>query len=279
MKNIMSKFEQKIHGAFQIIIARKLRACFGAVVALAILLVSPMASSAGYTLDTSASPSPITGLWWNQNESGWGATLTQQYDVIFVTMFTYDVTGNPTWYVVSNCAVTGGGCQGDLYKVTGGSIPTVTWNGNNIVEAIVGTMSLTFADNDNGTMNYTINGVNGTKAITRQVWRTAAPSAANYAGTWVANYGGYSITATVTQAGNSLSFLLSSPILAPGQVFSGEINGNIVNTTKNDYSGSAAATVTLLSSTSISATITSCSSTTGYQCVIPIGAPIAFTKQ
>lgn len=275
----MSKFEQKIHGAFQIVIARKLRACFCAVVALVFSVVSPVAVSADYTVNTTASPSALTGLWGNQSESGWGATLTQQYDVIFVAMYTYDGAGNPVWYVASNCAVSGAGCQGDLYKVTGGSMPTVTWNGNNKVVTAVGTITLVFTDNDTGTMNYTINGAPGSKAITRQVWRTAAPSAANYAGTWVANYGGYSITATVTQAGNSLSFLLSSPILAPGQVFSGEINGNIVNTTKNDYSGSAAATVTLLSSTSISATITSCSSTTGYQCVIPIGAPIAFTKQ
>lgn len=105
-----------------------------------------------YTLDTSASPSlspsPITGLWWNQNELGWGATLTQQYDVIFVTMFTYDSAGNPTWYVVSNCAVSGGGCQGDLFKVTGGSMPTATWNGTNIAEIPVGTLNLLFTDDN-----------------------------------------------------------------------------------------------------------------------------------
>jgi len=165
MKSIMSTFEQKVYGAFQIAFTRKLRACFGAVIALAFLLVSP--ASSAYTLDTSASPSPISGLWWNQNESGWGAALTQQYDVIFVTMYTYDSTGNPTWYVASNCAVTGDGCQGDLYKVTGGSMQTVIWNGNNIAVATVGTISLAFADNDNGTMNYTINGVNGSKAISR----------------------------------------------------------------------------------------------------------------
>lgn len=173
----MSTFEKKVYGAFQIAIARKLRACFGAVIALAFLLVSP--ASSAYTLDTSASPSPISGLWWNQNESGWGANLIQQYDVIFVTMFTYDGAGNPTWYVASDCAVTGGGCQGYLYEVTGGSMPTETWNGNNKVVIPVGTISLAFADNDNGTMNYTINGAPGSKAITRQVWRTIPPHTAD----------------------------------------------------------------------------------------------------
>lgn len=139
--------------------------------ALTFLLASPIALSA-YTVDTEASPSPITGLWWNASESGWGATLTQQYDVIFVTMFTYDGAGNPTWYVVSDCAVSGGGCQGDLLRVTGGSMPNVTWNGNNIAAATVGTLSLAFTDDNTGTMNYTINGVPGSKAITRQIWRT-----------------------------------------------------------------------------------------------------------
>lgn len=145
--------------------------------ALAFLFVSPIA--AAYTVNTTTSPSPITGLWWNQNESGWGATLTQQYDVIFVTMFTYDAAGNPTWYVASNCAVVGDGCQGDLYEVIGGSMPTVTWNGNNKLVTTVGTISLTFTDDNNGTMNFTIDGVHGAKAITRQVWRTAPPATAD----------------------------------------------------------------------------------------------------
>ena len=150
------------------------RSLCGFLIALALLLTPSAAFP--YTIDTATSPSPITGLWWNQNESGWGANFTEQYDVIFVTLYTYDATGNPIWYVASNCAVTGGGCQGDLYKVTGGSMPTVTWNGSNKVVTAVGTMNLAFTDNDTGTMNYMINGVSGSKAITRQVWRSAPPA-------------------------------------------------------------------------------------------------------
>lgn len=175
MKNIMLAFEKHLHSTFQLRIASKLRACFCTMMAMAFLLVSPMTSSAGYTADTTTSPSALTGLWNNQNESGWGVTLTQQYDVIFATLFVYDGAGNPVWYVASNCAVSGGGCQGDLYKVTGGSSPTTTWNGTNPATT-VGTITLTFADNDNGTMNYTIDGLAGSKAITRQVWRTASPT-------------------------------------------------------------------------------------------------------
>ncbi|MGA8148472.1 MAG: hypothetical protein WB870_13010 [Gallionellaceae bacterium] len=172
MKIIKSAFEEIVRGTFQIAVARLLRVGFAAVMALAFLLIAPLPSSA-YTLDTAASPSAINGLWWNPNESGWGTNFIQQYDVIFVTIYTYDAAGNPIWYVASDCAVSGDGCQGDLYAVTGGSSLTEPWNGDNKVVTAVGSITLAFTDVNTGSMNYTINGVNGSKAITRQVWRTS----------------------------------------------------------------------------------------------------------
>ena len=170
MKNIISLYEIKIHGAFKLAIARKLRACYGAVMTLAFLLVSPMASSTDFTVYTTISP--MTGLWWNQNESGWGVGLTQQYGVIFATLYTYDFEGRPTWYVASNCVVAADGCTGDLYAVTGGSPLTVPWNDANKIVTTVGTINFAFTDTNTGTMNYTINGVTGSRAITRQVFAT-----------------------------------------------------------------------------------------------------------
>lgn len=111
-----------------------------------------------------------SALWWNANESGWGIALTQQYGTIFATMYTYDAGGNPVWYVASNCAVSGAGCSGDLYQVAGGSAPTVTWNGTNKVVTKVGTVSFAFSDSSDGTMNYTINGVSGSKSISKQLF-------------------------------------------------------------------------------------------------------------
>lgn len=117
------------------------------------------------TIDTVASP--YNGLWWNENESGWGVTLTQHVSIIFATLFTYDTNGNPIWYVASNCAVTANGCTGDLYQVTGGSAPTTAWNPNLGVTA-VGTVDFVFDTISTGNMGYTINGVSGIKAITKQ---------------------------------------------------------------------------------------------------------------
>lgn len=68
------------------------------------------------------------GLWWaGQSESGWGMSLTQHGDILFVAIYTYDETGLPIWYVITNCPVTPSGCSGDIYRVNGGTPPTVPW--------------------------------------------------------------------------------------------------------------------------------------------------------
>jgi alpha-tubulin suppressor-like RCC1 family protein len=119
--------------------------------------------SAQPTIDYSA-------LWWNPSESGWGLALTQQYGMIFATIYTYDANGNPIWYVASSCPLSGAGCSGDLYQVNGGSAPAVAWNGANKLVTKVGSASFTFSDGSNGTMTYTVNGVAGSRAITRQLF-------------------------------------------------------------------------------------------------------------
>jgi hypothetical protein len=162
-----------------------------ALAAVATLLVPQMAMS----FDVQTSGKEMTGLWWNATESGWGVALTHQYDTIFVTMYVYDGTTNPTWYVTSDCAVLGGGCAGTLYKTSGGRTPTTPWSGQ-ITATPVGTMSLAFTDTDTGTMNYTINGANGSKSITRQVFRNAPiapPGDSRYDGTYTGVWG-YSST-------------------------------------------------------------------------------------
>ncbi|CAN5257358.1 hypothetical protein BH11PSE11_BH11PSE11_15740 [soil metagenome] len=119
--------------------------------------------SAQPTIDYSA-------LWWNPNESGWGIALTQQFGMIFATMYTYDANGNPLWYVASSCPVSGKTCSGDLYRVNGGTVPTLTWNGAAKLVTKVGTTTFNFSDASNGTMNFTINGVSSSKLITRQLF-------------------------------------------------------------------------------------------------------------
>jgi hypothetical protein len=118
-------------------------------------------------IGTTPPPIDYSSLWWNASESGWGVAITQQYAVIFATMFTYDAGGNAIWYVAPNCPVLGTACSSTLYQVAGGSAPTATWKGG-IVATPVGSVSFSFTDSSIGTMNVTINGVTTSKAIARQ---------------------------------------------------------------------------------------------------------------
>jgi hypothetical protein len=56
--------------------------------ALLFFIVSPAAVSASFSIDTFNTA--MTGLWGNQNESGWGTAITQEYGMMFVTLYTYD---------------------------------------------------------------------------------------------------------------------------------------------------------------------------------------------
>ncbi|MHB9102380.1 MAG: RCC1 domain-containing protein, partial [Sulfuricella sp.] len=126
-----------------------------------------------------------TGLWWNPNEPGWGMSLTQHGSMIFVAAYTYDQAGQSAWYVMSSCPLTGVSCSGDIYKVSGGTSPAVPWNGSGKVVSSVGSGTLTFADVNNGTFTYTINGVPGSKSITRQVFATGTtPPTVDYTDLW-----------------------------------------------------------------------------------------------
>ncbi len=125
------------------------------------------------------------GLWWNANESGWGMSVTQHGDIIFVAIYTYDAAGQPIWYAITNCPVTATGCTGDIYRVNGGTAPTAFWNGAGRVLTKVGTGTLEFADANAGTFNFTIDDVAGSKAITRQVFATGTVEpAVDYTDLW-----------------------------------------------------------------------------------------------
>jgi hypothetical protein len=151
------------------------------------------AAKAAYVIDTSAT-APITGLWWNDQESGWGVTLTQQFGIIFATIFTYDDEGFPIWYVASNCTITSNQCSGDLYKVTGGSAIYSDWNGENKEVTDVGDINLSFQDADNAVMIVNIDGVTGQKAISRQVFSTLSPGATMTALWWNKLEDGWGVT-------------------------------------------------------------------------------------
>jgi hypothetical protein len=57
--------------------------------------------SGSASVNFSKADSPFTGLWWNPDESGWGAGIFQYRGALFAVLFVYGINGKPTWYVAS----------------------------------------------------------------------------------------------------------------------------------------------------------------------------------
>ena len=119
----------------------------------------------------------LSDLWYNANEEGWGVTITQQNDILFVTLFVYGPNNQPKWYVgpatlfigtTSTGAVT---FSGPLYEATGPYFGAPVFNEAAVAPTLVGNVSFTAGQISTGTLSYTVNNVPVTKTVTRQTWR------------------------------------------------------------------------------------------------------------
>ncbi|CAN5197089.1 hypothetical protein BH11PSE11_BH11PSE11_25790 [soil metagenome] len=145
-----------------------------------------------------AALSPYQGMWSNENEAGWGVSITQHGAMIFATIYTYDAAGAPTWYVMPRCPVVNTGCSSELYQVHGGTPPDVDWNGAGKIVTRVGTGTLSFSDALHGTLDVNINGVQGSKAIAQQIFASgSAPASPDLTDLWWnANESGWGMALT-----------------------------------------------------------------------------------
>jgi hypothetical protein len=109
-------------------------------------------------------------LWWaGSQENGWGMSITQHGDTLFSALYVYDSTGKPTWVVMpgGQWDATGTAYSGPLYIPR--STPFSSYDASRfVVGSAVGNATLRFRNRDAATLDYTINGVSGSKAIVRQ---------------------------------------------------------------------------------------------------------------
>ena len=132
------------------------------------------------TSSSSPPPPSVQGLWWRSpagNENGWGVNITHQGNIIFATWFTYDTDGTGMWLVMSEGRrLTSGSFTftGAIYRTTGPAFNSVPWGAVAVTQ--VGTGTFTFADVNNGTFEYTVNGVTQIKPITKQIFSTPQPT-------------------------------------------------------------------------------------------------------
>ena len=125
-----------------------------------------------------------TDLWYNPQESGWGANVVQQLETAFVTLFVYGPDGAPTWYVASDAQViayTSGGLPlfaGTLYRTRG------PWHGgafdpSKVAVEPVGHITLEALARDRMRIEYVAEGVTVTREVIRQTWQVPV-TGANY---------------------------------------------------------------------------------------------------
>jgi hypothetical protein len=109
-------------------------------------------------------------LWWvGYEENGWGISIVQHGDVLFVIVFAYDAQGQPTWYVMPGGSwnATRDTYSGVLYSPRGR--PHGEHMASNlVVGAPVGTLLLTFYDTMNARAAMRFGGTETIKLIERQ---------------------------------------------------------------------------------------------------------------
>jgi hypothetical protein len=115
------------------------------------------------------------GLWYAspaESEAGWGINFAHQGDSIFASWFTYDLTGKGWWLVMSANKTAPNVYGGAILQGTGPAFDAVPFpplgSPGGAVGTSVGGGVLAFLDANNGLLEYTVNGVAQTKAITRQ---------------------------------------------------------------------------------------------------------------
>ena len=117
-----------------------------------------------------APDAPWQDMWWGgMGENGWGVSIVQHRDTLFSVIYAYDASGRPTWYVMPGGAWSADGSRfsGDLYSPRGA--PFTAYDPSKfVVGESVGKASLNFIGGNVAEFNYTIGGVAGSKALTRQ---------------------------------------------------------------------------------------------------------------
>jgi len=129
---------------------------------IALSLFAAPASATSFTTDQS-------DLWYIPSESGWGIQLVQRGNLIFFTMFVYDLAAKPIWYV-GTISPTGAPFtwSGAMYVTSGPWLGAQPYNASLFGGRAVGALTWTAATVTAGTLSYTVDGVAVTKSIVRQ---------------------------------------------------------------------------------------------------------------
>ena len=185
-------------------------------------LLAAAALALGFSLPASAvtNGTDFTDLWWNSAEPGWGLNVIHQNGVIFATLFIYDQAGVPHFYSASETRGSGNAFSGPLYETHGTYFAVNPYNAGQYGATAVGSISLAFSTANSGSLNYSVNGVNVSKAITRFTFAQDT-LAGNYLGGMTAN--------STCSGQNQLTLIFDTMSVVQ--------NGNAITMTVNFFNG------------------------------------------
>lgn len=134
-------------------------------------------SNATGTVQVAAADFNVEGLWWRSpadSESGWGLNISHQADILFFTWFTYGADGSGLWLTSDLHRTAPNTYSGTVYRTSGPPFSAVPFNPALVTRTVVGSAVISFADANNGSFSYTVNGISQVKPITRLIFASPA---------------------------------------------------------------------------------------------------------
>jgi len=118
---------------------------------------------------------PEDGWWWNSEASGRGYFIERQADYMFIAAFNYTPSGDPEFLTAQGLYTPGAGegsigvFTGEVYRSSGGQCAGCAYTAPDTVESSQGPMTISFSDNQTGTLEWTGESI----PITRFLWSWA----------------------------------------------------------------------------------------------------------
>jgi hypothetical protein len=110
-------------------------------------------------------------LWWGGTaQNGWGLNIAQQANTLFSVWYTYDTAGTARWYVIPGGSWSHNKYTGRVYSTRSSPWLGVPYLTSQFGVTDVGSVTLTFLDENSALFRYELSGVIQTKAIQRQAF-------------------------------------------------------------------------------------------------------------
>jgi hypothetical protein len=140
-------------------------------------------------------PAKRSATWWIAAEGGWGLSVFDQGNVLVPAWFTYDLDGEPAWFLVAGAfAQPDGSYRGQLFRLTGTPFDRIDGPATETTTPL-GTATLRYRGEDELEFEYDANGVLQRKTMARFPYgartfgcsgtpATARAAATNYTDVW-----------------------------------------------------------------------------------------------